>query len=221
MGFADAVHELRRHWQDLPELLDGDARDELTTLTHEALGARTDQRLYEAWHAVVDLVMSRLPADSHLRASVAAALDTHRLAEARANEEHRLPLPPVPAVAGSHRPDPPADRRPSIEDWILEAPAISEVSMRRRGRDPDQPGLIRLHKVDGRVSLPRFQFSPTGEPRRVVLRINEILGADTDPWGVADWWLCPNVWLAGTPVHLLDTRDEHLLVAAAVVAVEG
>jgi hypothetical protein len=115
----------------------------------------------------------------------------------------------------------PSAPKPSIRNWILDAPARSSAYLSSRGGDPDLPGLIRIQRPDGRVSLPAFQFTRGGEPKPVVLRVNQVLGADDDPWGAADWWLCPNVWLSGTPAHLLDELADHLLVAAAVAAVEG
>lgn len=51
-----------------------------------------------------------------------------------------------------------------------------------------------------------------------MLAINAMLGAAADPWGVADWWLGPNLWLDAVPATLLGAGlDEQLLAAASVV----
>ena len=104
---------------------------------------------------------------------------------------------------------------------LLGAPAVTAMEMRRRGADPCLHGLIRLWPEQGGVRLPSFQFTPTGEPRPLVLEINILLGVSEDPWGVADWWLSPNTWLTGVPADLLDNVDEDRLRAAAAAAVEG
>jgi hypothetical protein len=220
VALDDAVMALKAHWAELPGLLDADALSRLTRLVEQLHGATTDRGRSDAWNAVVDLALRDLPEDSVVRRSVARALDDVRLT---VSTPHWHALPPLPrATAEPDRPtSDPQDRKPPVETWILEAPAVSAVSMVRRGGDPDQPGLIRLLRPDGRVSLPRFQFARGGEPLPLVLRINELLGADDDPWGVADWWLCPNIWLAGTPAHLIGALDDEVLVAAAVVAVAG
>jgi hypothetical protein len=48
-----------------------------------------------------------------------------------------------------------------------------------------------------------------------------MLGAETDPLGVADWWLGVNPWLDGRPSDLIgDVPDEILLRAARAVTEE-
>jgi hypothetical protein len=56
-----------------------------------------------------------------------------------------------------------------------------------------------------------------------VREVNELLGAEQDPWGVASWWVSQNDWLAARPVDLVGTdRSKALIEAArAVVAPVG
>ncbi|MER6345890.1 hypothetical protein ACWC10_07710 [Streptomyces sp. NPDC001595] len=81
------------------------------------------------------------------------------------------------------------------------------------------PRLVVLSGADGRRLLPRFQFEAGSMPWQVVLEINALLRADTDPWGTADWWLSPSPWWDGTPAGLLGHgRDEELRGAARELA---
>jgi len=55
-----------------------------------------------------------------------------------------------------------------------------------------------------------------------VLQINAMLGADTDPWGTASWWLEDNARLEDAPSRLLGRMaDEDLAAAAAAVTEDG
>lgn len=109
----------------------------------------------------------------------------------------------------------------SAEDRILTTDWETARELRSRGVDPDLPEIIRLDRPDGSYAVPSFQFTDTGYPRDVVLRINRVLRAYADPWGAADWWLSGNVWLHDTPIALLDRPGEERLLAAASAAVEG
>jgi hypothetical protein len=207
--FIDAVAVLSTRWREIPGQLGDSARQRLDVLAADLGRAVSDRDRSRAWHAVVDLMLDQLPATSGIRGDLLNALDVPKLTSG-------LPDRGLPALPSAG-----TGRRPSIEDWILATRAYSPAHVLRKGTDPAQSGLIRLRRPDGRVSLPTFQFTPTGEPNPLVLRINQLLGADQDPWGVADWWLCPNVWLSATPAHVIDQVDDQLLVAAAVAATEG
>ncbi|NEC75117.1 hypothetical protein G3I25_26695, partial [Streptomyces rochei] len=81
---------------------------------------------------------------------------------------------------------------------------------------------IRLDDPRSGARYPRFQFRPgTAEPLPVVRRVNELLRADRDPWGAADWWLGGNAWLRGVPADLVGTLPDDELVRAAAELVEG
>src|SRR5690606_23741460 len=105
---------------------------------------------------------------------------------------------------------------------MLIAPSLSPRQVSERGHDPDDPALIRLMSDAGETRLPSFQFDESGAPRPVVLQINAMLGADTDPWGTASWWLEDNARLEDAPSRLLGRMaDEDLAAAAAAVTEDG
>lgn len=108
-------------------------------------------------------------------------------------------------------------RLPELQDpdaWLLAAPALSEQQVRANGCDPDGGDLIRLGA--GRdARFPAFQFGPDGQPLPVVAEVNRLLDAASDPWGVADWWLGRNAWLAAVPAGLLGRAGDERLVLAA------
>lgn len=114
------------------------------------------------------------------------------------------------------------EAQPSPYERLLAAPALTEDDLRDNfGVEATDPELIRLRRRDGTERLPAFQFDGTGRPRPVVITVNRMLGAAEDPWGVADWWLGPNPWLAAAPATLLGTGlDGQLLAAASVVGEE-
>jgi hypothetical protein len=93
-----------------------------------------------------------------------------------------------------------------------------EVDLRQ---DPWQRNLVRLTDEAGDVRLPTFQFGTDGAPLPLVLSINEVLRADRDPWGVADWWLGPNHWLDTPPARALGRVPDDELMAVAVAVGEG
>lgn len=87
---------------------------------------------------------------------------------------------------------------------------------RSGGQEPD-PRLIRLRGRRGEPRWPAFQFEGgLGPPLPVVLTVNELLDAERDPWGAADWWLAGNAWLEGEiPARLAGTAHDPRLVDAA------
>ncbi|WP_328644921.1 hypothetical protein OHS58_31550 [Amycolatopsis sp. NBC_00348] len=140
------------------------------------------------------------------------------------NEERYAEVRQAPVVAlflvrlalGLPAADDPRERILGIQQ------VTTATELRRRGADPDVRDLIRLPRPDGSVSVPDFQFDADLRPRSVVLEVNRVLGADDDPWAVADWWVSGNIWLDAVPVTLLsDNVVEPGLVAAATAAVDG
>ena len=77
----------------------------------------------------------------------------------------------------------------AVRERLLAAPAVDGDTVLRAGGDPYAPGLVRLRGEGGALRLPAFQFSEGTLPWLTVLEVNEVLRADTDPWGAADWWL--------------------------------
>jgi hypothetical protein len=126
------------------------------------------------------------------------------------------PLLPDPASPPPDlQPDPPDPATTSADAMLLAAPALTAQQVRENGSDPDSDELIRLTAASGAVRLPAFQFGSDGRPIRVVVKINRLLQADEDPWGVADWWLGANAWLNAVPADLLGQIDDELLTLAA------
>ncbi|MFJ6183584.1 hypothetical protein [Streptomyces sp. NPDC092295] len=98
---------------------------------------------------------------------------------------------------------------------LAATPVLSDDEARALGRQGAARDLIRLDRPGGATALPRFQFEPSGRPREVVVRVNQLLGADRDPWGVTAWWLATNVWLGDPPADLLGADRDDDLVACA------
>jgi hypothetical protein len=100
---------------------------------------------------------------------------------------------------------------------LLAARSLSPEDLRglADGADPGHRHLIRLSLDGAPARLPAFQFDEAGRAEEVVLRINEMLNAARDPWGVADWWLGPDPWLRVPPAELLRRGLDGRLVAAA------
>lgn len=107
----------------------------------------------------------------------------------------------------------------AVTERLLQEPSLTAAELRTEFRqDPDRPHLIRLARPGGPTRLPAFQFDAEGRPLPVVLAVNELLDSAGDPWGVADWWLGPNLWLGRPPAQLLGTcPDAHLLAAASTL----
>lgn len=102
-----------------------------------------------------------------------------------------------------------------IERRLLSAPALSEAQVRDYGQNPQRADLIRLDREDGGVQLPAFQFDKRGRPFWVVTKVNTILDAEDDPWGVADWWLGRNAWFDAVPAELIGHVANEILIEAA------
>lgn len=90
------------------------------------------------------------------------------------------------------------------------------ATLRRRGE------LLALRRSN-RYLYPRFQFDRAG--RRVhpeVAEVGKLLGAATDPWGVASFWVSPHPRLAGrAPMDLVGTREAGALPELARGMVEA
>lgn len=83
-------------------------------------------------------------------------------------------------------------------------------------------GLVALPTFRG-PGYPAFQFDERGVPIPLVLEVNALLGAESDPWGVADWWESVDESLSARPADLLAGTAEDLgrLSRAARALVEG
>jgi hypothetical protein len=67
-----------------------------------------------------------------------------------------------------------------------------------------------------RYLFPAFQFDENGQVFSVVPTVNQLLDAESDPWGVASWWVEPHASLPpGTaPRQLLGNNDEAIRALA-------
>jgi hypothetical protein len=99
--------------------------------------------------------------------------------------------------------------------FLLAEKAVSEDELEMRGQSPGDPDLIRLDRHDGGEQWPAFQFGADGAPLSLVRAVNQLLDADEDPWGAADWWLGHNQWLDAVPARLLGQVPDELLLDAA------
>ncbi|MFJ9892760.1 DUF3168 domain-containing protein [Streptomyces sp. NPDC091280] len=219
---ARLISALTRDRQGIREKLTPEDRNQLDVLLDLAAEGGDERRQRAVARAVA----------AHLRASLPE--DEVRAVERRFTDT-TSPLPHVLLASfaslgdpstGPHAtgPTPPDDARaqPSPYERLLAAPALSEDDLRENfGVETTAPELIRLRHHDGTEGLPAFQFDGSGRPRDVVVAVNRMLGAAEDPWGVADWWLGPNPWLAAPPATLLGRGlDGQLLAAASVVGEE-
>ncbi|MFD3889951.1 hypothetical protein [Streptomyces microflavus] len=107
-----------------------------------------------------------------------------------------------------------------LDDWLL-ADTITAAEYEVLSGGSEHPALIRLTDREGTVRLPAFQFDAAGRPHPIVLEINKLLGADSDPWGTADWWLGTHPLLGKAPAKALGTvTDDTLLTAARAESLE-
>ncbi|WP_086791983.1 hypothetical protein [Streptomyces thermovulgaris] len=217
---------LQTHHQSVAAGLQEDEREEIATALRELRDAVADGRASRGARAIRRLrrALSSLPSEH----PVSRALGGHRYAGSSSRGRE---LPPAAAVdtllslfeGPLPDPDPAADPDPErllrqARERLLATPVLTErehAELLAGGQAGT--GLIRLSDPRSGPRYPRFQFRPgTLEPFPVVLRINELLRADVDPWGAADWWLGGNSWLQGVPAELLGTLpDEELELAAA------
>jgi hypothetical protein len=206
------IAALVEDWDRVYRLLDEQARAVLRQYVTSMAEAQTPRQRTTSANKVVQLLMSHVPEDPVLdvkgrrfgRAAQPADIDSALILLSRTLHSR--------TAGGGART---ADERILANRWE------TAHALRRRGVDPDIPDLIRLDRADGSRAVPTFQFDEHGAPIPVVLRVNQVLGAYDDPWGVADWWLSTNVWLHEPPFALVGRTPDHLLVAAAVTAVEG
>src|SRR5450756_2466665 len=233
MTVEDAMASLTEHWDDVISRLDAARGQELRNLIAEVGGAGHTGAVIR----ITQLLVGELPPDHPVRRALAKGY-LYASGQADWPAVRQDLLAPAGAVLagttaagpgnGQDSPGPVADDDETPEgilaevtDRLLRAPALTEEEVRLRGADPGDPGLIRLDRPDGGQQWPSFQFTRDGGPVRVVRIVNTMLGAETDPLGVADWWLGANPWLDGRPSDLIgDVSDELLLRAARAVTEE-
>ena len=82
--------------------------------------------------------------------------------------------------------------------------------------------LLGLPRDQGRRYLyPAFQIdSSRQEIHREVLKVNQILEAASDPWGVASWWISVNARLGSRPMDLVGSGEGEAVIRAAEAAIQ-
>jgi len=217
MAIEDAIWALQEHWADVTARLDAGSREELGRMLDGLDGPDRPR----AMARIADLLVEGLPREHPVRRALVggtllapSVLDwpavTRVLRDLSAATGLRIsdPLPGGVVLR-------------DVADRLLGVAALSEADLRGAGLDPDDPGLIRLARADGSYQWPAFQFEARGSGPDVVRRINRLLGARSDPLGVADWWLSRNGWLGDAPYRLVgEIPDDLLLQAAQAVAAE-
>jgi len=203
------IDALARDWDSVIAECDDNTRLDLRKLVIELADAPDDDTRNRMSQAIAALLFATLPAQHPV------VRLGNRLATARSSP---LSLRQLSSMVRMRV----VEQAPwSARDRILSADWENARTLRDRGVDPDLPELIRLTRTDGSFAVPSFQFTEDGRPRDVVLRINQLLRAHDDPWGVADWWLSGNIWLHEVPIALLGGPGEERLMDAATAAVEG
>jgi hypothetical protein len=197
-----AITALRQHWDEVLGLIGDADRPHLLALAERLTAAEDTDERTDLTLELLGLLRDRLSPDHPVRRAIAAK-------ESRNAETVEAELG---AAIGS------LDLQLTLQqvrDRLLAVPAYSAEELLALGGDPDAEGLIRLRDGEGNPRLPAFQFDPRGAPLPVVVAVNQLLHAGSDPWGVADWWLGRNARLGGVPSRLLGTAPDDDLVSAA------
>lgn len=208
------VRALAIHWDSVASRLDADAKEQLiSALRQIASPTASREDVFDATEYLLELLPSVVPSDhpvrkaiiacSSDRASPAAAIEDDLLME-----ELRRILDEL--TTGRTTSD---DILDDAVTRLLSAPALTQEQLVAAENDPDMRHLIKLPGHSG-ARFPAFQFDDFGRPLQLVLSINELLDADTDPWGAADWWLGPHAWLGGSPADLLGRAPDEVILAA-------
>ncbi|MEU3661465.1 DUF3168 domain-containing protein [Streptomyces sp. NPDC032940] len=205
------IAELVAEPETVRERLRPEDREKLDVLLGLLAEGGDEHRAMGITQLVADHLRRALPDEGHSAAG--------RRYAAADRPPHETLLAHFSLAGADAVPDQEAGTLRSARDRILEEPALTADDLRDVfGVDPAEPELIRLRPGEGPEVLPAFQFDGEGRPRPLVLTVNGLLGAAGDPWGVADWWLGPNLWLDAVPATLLGAGlDDQLLAAARAV----
>jgi hypothetical protein len=203
-----ALEVLRHRWRAVLDAVDPAAAVRLRALAADLVDAAPPGRREVAASLLAVLRTALSPADPVLLAL--AADDGGRRGPALlarlddAVEQLRLTLVEIDRSLGPA----PAEILDAARRILGATPTVGPDTLTGPGED--------LVWLDGR--LPDFQLDPAGRPRPVVVAVNRLLGARTDPWGVADWWLRANAWLGGVPAEAVGRVPDDQLLAVARAA---
>jgi hypothetical protein len=226
MTLPNAMRVLAEWWDDVAARLDDEQRVALEGLTDELLQSEGVGRRDIALD-IMELLMAVLSPEHPVRRAFAAESQKFERGSGDWDPALAALRPQVALIirggvlaARAEGPDRPGSIRREAERSLLAVPALDAAEVRRRGTDPQDPGLIRLGPSDEHEQLPAFQFGADGRPHPVVITVNLLLDAQDDPWGVADWWLGGNAWIGAVPADLIGQVDDQILIAAARAAFE-
>ncbi|MDF5757504.1 hypothetical protein [Spongiactinospora sp. TRM90649] len=192
------------HWDGIHAAVGPERSAELDDLAAELAGVHERSARLRLRLKLIRLLRESLPADHPVRQAI------------REGERSVAPADEDRDTAAGLLAETAARRAMRLAELdLLAEPGYTPQEVRDLGGDPERTGLLRLPLPGGGHRLPAFQFGERGEVPAVVLVINELLRADTDPWGVADWWMCGNSWLDAVPAGLVGTVPDGELVAAA------
>jgi hypothetical protein len=215
MALSDALLVVAEMWPDLRERVEPArlerARRLLAAAVHGA-SWEPDELLdsllgpepleHPAWQA---LIHSPERQTAHATLPVPLAAARLRLVVERDLEWRRTSTEET-AVSDPDRVDAEAEARL----WAVPLLAVEVI---------DRPSRTMLVlERDGHHLAPAFQFDSNRELLTLAAEVNDLLGADDDPWGVASWWLTPHAALHGIPADELRTGAQELVLAAAHAA---
>ncbi|MFF7236412.1 DUF3168 domain-containing protein [Streptomyces collinus] len=196
-------------------------RDHLDALLGLLAEGGEEDRLRTVTRAVAAHLRAALPEEEgraigRRLAGTATARAPHELLAERV-----LLGPATPLAGGGPDPAPQAPDTSAFDRLLAEPALTAEELYESFGTEVSGADVIRLRSRDGGEQLPAFQFDAEGRLRELVRTVNGLLGAAADPWGVADWWLGPNLWLDAVPATLIGAGlDEQLIAAAGAVGEE-
>ncbi|HST83455.1 MAG TPA: hypothetical protein VLL08_17120 [Kineosporiaceae bacterium] len=219
MALEDLISALVDHWDDVLAQLPADVATDLNALVHRITTSPDDpDAITDAALELAPLLLTWLPLEHPV--AIAARSGGYRLSSGRPG----VVIAPALSARLSLilRPEPPGPEAiwAAARRRLLGVPSLSLAEISARGQNPEQPALIRLERDDGTIQWPDFQFGPDGAPLALVLRINQALNAEQDPWGVADWWLGANAWLDSVPAAAIGVLDDEVLLSVAATMAE-
>jgi hypothetical protein len=111
-----------------------------------------------------------------------------------------------------------------LQEEMVESTAAGQLAGSTSTTNPRQhanalrrEGALLAIPTGQSFTYPTFQFDLHRRCIHPCVRqVNQLLGAFTDPWGVASWWFTGHEVLGGArPADLVGTpREEHVLIAA-------
>jgi hypothetical protein len=216
----DFIEALAKYWLDVIACLGSEdlpiLADQVDRLKDAALDnpPAAHAFLADLMHFLRDRLAEGHPVRQAMPPFWAAALppdDLSGLAGVLAGLSLPLGLPSVTASAPQA-----GDSEPV--GWLFSLSSLTERQVADSGVRPQRDDLIRLPGPDRQSVLPAFQFDADGRPLPIVIEVNLLLDAKSDPWGVADWWLSENAWLGRVPAEMLGGLADSDLISAARAA---